>query len=78
MSAGAIAGAEVIGLNPVARGMTETYALDPCAAGNVTLEFGNNELIGGSVASTFTLVIPSARVTAPIDGAELVRKGALA
>ncbi len=48
-----------IGLNPGAKGPTGRPELDSLLAGVVTLHFGNNELWGGSVKSTFNLSLPA-------------------
>lgn len=48
-----------IGLNPGGHALTGKPVLDACMEGTVTLTFGNNELIGGDVRSTLTLILPT-------------------
>jgi hypothetical protein len=51
------------GLNPGGTGLTGKFILDACLAGNVTVTFGNNELLGGRVRSTLDLWLPSRSTT---------------
>jgi leucyl aminopeptidase (aminopeptidase T) len=51
------------GLNPAGRGSTGKPILDACLSGTVTLHFGNNELQGGDVKSTVTLILPASHLT---------------
>jgi leucyl aminopeptidase (aminopeptidase T) len=66
------------GLNPAGRGPTGMPVLDACLAGTVTLHFGNNELQGGDVRSTFDLTLPACRVTVESGERRLVTAGVLA
>ena len=66
------------GLNPAGRGPTGMPVLDACLAGTVTLHFGNNELQGGDVRSTFDLTLPAGRMTVESGARQLVTAGTLA
>ena len=66
------------GLNPAGRGPTGFPVLDACLAGTVTLHFGNNELQGGDVRSTFDLTLPAGRMTVESGARQLVTAGVLA
>ena len=52
-----------IGLNSGGRGPTGRPELDTLLAGVVTLDFGNNEMLGGTVRSTFNLSLPANGLT---------------
>lgn len=65
------------GLNPAGQRATGKPPLDACLAGTVTLGFGNNELLGGSVRSTMGLLLPSFHTTVRLEDDLLVRAGAL-
>ncbi len=52
-----------IGLNSGGPGPTGRPELDSVLAGVVTLDFGNNELLGGNVKSTFNLSLPAHGLT---------------
>lgn len=64
-----------LGLNPGAQGPTGRPELDSLLAGVVTLHFGNNELWGGSVKSTFNLSLPAHGVTVRTRTRTLVTAG---
>ncbi len=66
------------GLNPAGRGPTGKPILDACLAGAVTLHFGNNELQGGNVKSTITLILPACNLTVISGKFALVNSGELA
>jgi aminopeptidase len=67
-----------IGLNPGASGPTGRPELDALLAGFVSLHFGNNELWGGSVRSTFNLSLPAHELTVRTRTKTLVVRGRLA
>jgi hypothetical protein len=67
-----------VGLHQPCRGLTGVPALDGCLAGIVSLGIGNNELLGGDVASTLNLGLPSRNVTLQAGDATVVREGSLA
>ena len=67
-----------IGLNSGGAGPTGRPELDSVLAGVVTLGFGNNELSGGSVRSTFNLSLPAHRLTVRTQTRTLVVRGRLA
>jgi leucyl aminopeptidase (aminopeptidase T) len=67
-----------IGLNPGARGPTGRPELDSLLSGVVTLHFGNNELWGGSVRSTFNLSLPGHGLTVRTRTESLAVRGRLA
>lgn len=67
-----------IGLNERGSGPTGRPELDSVLAGVVTLGFGNNELLGGSVRSTFNLTLPAHGLTLTSGARALVRRGRLA
>lgn len=67
-----------IGLNPAGQGTTGMPVLDPNLAGTVSLSFGNNELLGGSVRATLDLIMPATSLTVRGGDAEIVRRGILA
>lgn len=64
------------GLNPAGRGPTGKAMLDYCLEGTVTLDFGNNELLGCEVRATLSLAFPNATASATSARHELVRDGA--
>lgn len=66
-----------IGLNPGGPGPTGRPELDSVLAGAVTLHFGNNELLGGSVKSTFNLSLPALGLTVRTRTNPLVVRGRL-
>lgn len=66
-----------IGLNERGSGSTGRPELDSVLAGVVTLGFGNNELLGGSVRSTFNLALPAHGLTLTSGARALVRHGRL-
>lgn len=66
-----------IGLNPGASGPTGKPEIDALLAGAVTLHFGNNELWGGTVRSTFNLSLPAHRASVGTRTATLVSGGRL-
>jgi leucyl aminopeptidase (aminopeptidase T) len=66
-----------IGLNPAGRGPTGKPSLDGCLEGVFTFAFGNNELMGGAVRSTFNLVLPCGNLTARAGDLELTHRGKL-
>lgn len=72
-----IAGVQ-IGLNPAGRGPTGKPSLDGCLEGVFTFAFGNNELMGGAVRSTFNLVLPCGKLTARAGDLQLTHQGRLA
>jgi hypothetical protein len=65
------------GLNPAGRGPTGKPILDACLSGTVTLHFGNNELQGGDVKSTVTLILPACHLTVISGKSTLVESGEL-
>jgi leucyl aminopeptidase (aminopeptidase T) len=67
-----------IGLNPGGPGPTGRPELDSVLAGVVTLHFGNNELLGGSVKSTFNLSLPALGLRVRTRTSPLVDRGRLA
>ena len=67
-----------IGLNPGGQGLTGRPELDALSAGVVSLHFGNNELWGGSVRSTFNLSMPAPGLTVRTRTKSLVIRGRLA
>ena len=69
--------AVTLGLNPGAVGPTGRPELDSLLAGVVTLHFGNNELWGGSVKSTFNLSLPAHGLTVRTRTQTLVSAGRL-
>lgn len=69
--------AVTIGLNPGGRGPTGRPELDSLLGGTVTLHFGNNELWGGSVKSTFNLSLPAHGLTVRTSTKSLVTRGRL-
>lgn len=66
-----------IGLNPGGAGLTGRPELDSVLAGVVTLHFGNNELWGGNVKSTFNLSLPGHGLTVRARTKSLVIRGRL-
>ncbi len=66
-----------IGLNPGAIGPTGRPELDSVLSGSVTLHFGNNELWGGNVKSTFNLSLPAHALTVRTRSRTLVTEGRL-
>ena len=66
-----------LGLNPGAEGLTGRPELDSLLAGVVTLHFGNNELWGGNVKSTFNLSLPAHGLTVCTRTQTLVSAGRL-
>jgi AraC-like DNA-binding protein/leucyl aminopeptidase (aminopeptidase T) len=64
------------GLNAAGHGPTGKTMLDSCLEGTVTLQFGNNELLGGDVRATLSLAFPSATLTATSARHDIVRDGA--
>ncbi len=70
--------AVTFGLNPGGVGPTGRAELDSVLAGVVTLDFGNNELLGGSVKSTFNLSLPAHAVTVRTRTMSPVKQGRLA
>jgi AraC-like DNA-binding protein len=73
--AGALAGVS-FGLNPAGRGPTGKTMLDTCLEGTITLQFGNNELLGGRLRSTLNLAFPHTTVSARSHRHELLHAGA--
>jgi leucyl aminopeptidase (aminopeptidase T) len=71
-----IAGVQ-IGLNPAGRGPTGKPSLDGCLEGVFTFAFGNNELMGGDVRSTFNLVLPCGKLTCRAGNLQLTHQGKL-
>ena len=71
-----IAGVQ-IGLNPAGRGLTGKPSLDGCLEGVFTFAFGNNELMGGNVRSTFNLVLPCGKLTARAGNLQITHLGSL-
>jgi leucyl aminopeptidase (aminopeptidase T) len=71
-----IAGVQ-IGLNPAGRGPTGKPSLDGCLEGVFTFAFGNNELMGGNVRSTFNLVLPCGKLTARAGNLQITHQGSL-
>lgn len=67
-----------IGLNPGGTGPTGRPELDTLLAGVVTLGFGNNELAGGTVRSTFNLGLPAHGRSVRSGATPLVVRGILA
>jgi leucyl aminopeptidase (aminopeptidase T) len=67
-----------IGLNPGGPGPTGRPELDSVLAGVVTLDFGNNELLGGNVKSTFNLSLPAHGLTVRTRTKSVVVRGRLA
>ncbi|MCA9727706.1 MAG: helix-turn-helix domain-containing protein [Candidatus Eisenbacteria bacterium] len=66
-----------IGLNAGGKGPTGRPELDSLLAGTVALSFGNNELLGGSVRSTFNLTLPANAMTVRTGRRTLVAAGHL-
>lgn len=66
-----------IGLNPGARLPTGKPVLDACMEGSITFTFGNNEQLGGSVRSTFTLILPAGDRSLHASGACIIDQGTL-
>ncbi|MEZ4648317.1 MAG: winged helix-turn-helix domain-containing protein [Candidatus Eisenbacteria bacterium] len=66
-----------IGLNPAGSAVTGRPELDSVLHGVVTLDFGNNELWGGNVRSTFNLSLPSHGATVRAGTRTLVARGRL-
>ncbi|HYE02946.1 MAG TPA: helix-turn-helix domain-containing protein [Phycisphaerales bacterium] len=67
-----------IGLNPgCGGGVTGKPNLDMAAEGVVGLVFGNNEILGGKVSATFTLMVPARGATLTVGRTEVVRDGVL-
>lgn len=70
--------AVTIGLNPGGRSLSGKPDLDGLSAGVVSLHFGNNELWGGRVRSTFGLSLPAHGLTVRTRTRSLVTRGRLA
>ncbi|MBK8231231.1 MAG: helix-turn-helix domain-containing protein [Candidatus Eisenbacteria bacterium] len=70
--------AVTIGLNDGGRGPTGRPELDSLLSGSVTLEFGNNELLGGTVRSTFNLGLPAHGLSVRNSLGPIVVRGRLA
>jgi leucyl aminopeptidase (aminopeptidase T) len=66
-----------IGLNPGGQSLSGRPELDALSAGVVSLHFGNNELWGGRVRSTFNLSLPAHGLTVRTRTASLVTRGRL-
>ena len=66
-----------IGLNPGGTGPTGRPELDTVLAGTVTLNFGNNEIWGGNVRSTFNLSLPAHGLTVRTRSTSIVVRGRL-
>jgi leucyl aminopeptidase (aminopeptidase T)/transposase-like protein len=65
------------GINPAGRGPTGMPVLDGCLEGTVTLAFGNNEMLGGTVRATLDLNLPSTSVSVSAGDVRLVEEGRL-
>lgn len=66
-----------IGINPGARALSGKPVLDARMAGTVTVMFGNNELIGGDVRSTLSMIFPSRSHTVRVGRDVIVEAGEL-
>lgn len=66
-----------IGVNPGAQTLSGKAVLDSRMEGTVTVMFGNNELIGGDVRSTLSMILPSRSHTVRVNGALIVEEGRL-
>jgi leucyl aminopeptidase (aminopeptidase T) len=66
-----------IGINPGARALSGKAVLDSRMEGTVTVMFGNNELIGGEVRSTLSMILPSRSLTVFVNRDLIVEEGRL-
>lgn len=66
-----------VGLNPAGSAVTGRPELDSVQLGVITLDFGNNELWGGDVRSTFNLSLPARGATLRVGTRTLVSRGSL-
>ena len=66
-----------IGINPGAHTLSGKAVLDSRMEGTVTVMFGNNELIGGDVRSTLSMIRPSRSHTVRVDHDRIVEEGRL-
>ncbi|MBK8233854.1 MAG: helix-turn-helix domain-containing protein [Candidatus Eisenbacteria bacterium] len=66
-----------IGINPGAHTLSGKAVLDSRMEGTVTVMFGNNELIGGDVRSTLSMILPSRSHTVRVDHDRIVEEGRL-